>query len=125
MEQNKILNMCFSALDDLFQPQEVKDYFLEYIKKPFGFLLLSGKNGTGKSFSAEKILNSISYPHNIDVNPEYASPYKKIITQSELNHVWQKTMADYGNTIYLLNQIIFIKILVLDDVGTRTPTDAF
>lgn len=103
-------------LNDVNQPPEILQAFLEYVKKKCGFLLLAGKNGTGKSFAAQKIMSEFNI---------HDSDYKMFTTQTELNLRWQAQIKQWGETTYLLNQITKTKILVLDDLGTRTPTEAF
>jgi len=89
-----------------------------FIKEPKGFFLMAGSNGTGKSFVAEAIYNSFRVT-------AHESDLKMMLTQTDLNLKWQKQFKDWGETTYLLNQIISTKILVLDDLGTRTPTESF
>jgi len=97
---------------------EQMEKILEFAKNPKGFFLMAGSNGTGKSFVAEAIYNSIRVPiHEMDL--------KLMISQTDLNLKWQKQLKDWGETTYLLDQIISTKILVLDDIGTRTPTESF
>lgn len=98
------------------KPKEYIEKIMQYAKSPKGFLLLSGSNGTGKSFIAQAIYNSY-HIHDSDL--------KMFTTQTDLNMKWQKQIKDWGETTYLLNQITSTKILVLDDIGTRTPTESF
>ncbi len=98
------------------KPKEYIEKIMEYSKCPKGFLLLAGSNGTGKSFIAHVLYSSY---------PEHDRDYKMFISQTDLNLKWQKQIKDWGETTYLLNEIIKTKILVLDDIGTRTPTESF
>ncbi len=103
-------------VDDIDQPPEIKDCLKQFSKNPKGFLLLSGWNGTGKTYAAEAVFKSFHYP-DID--------YRMFTTQTDLNLRWQKQIKEWGETTYLLNQITMTKLLVLDDVGTRVPSEAF
>ena len=38
---------------------------------------------------------------------------------------WQRLYAEYGNTDYFFNQIVKAPLLVLDDIGTTSPTEVF
>ena len=98
------------------KPKEYIEKIMEYAKTPTGFLLLAGSNGTGKSFIAQA-LYSAYHEHDRD--------YKMFISQTDLNLKWQKQIKDWGETTYLLNEFVRTKILVLDDIGTRTPTESF
>ncbi len=105
-----------SEIDNKTSEQMQK--ILEFSKNPKGFFLMAGSNGTGKSFVAEAIYNSYRVSaHDTDL--------KMMITQTDLNLKWQKQFKEWGETTYLLNQILSTKILVLDDIGTRTPTESF
>jgi DNA replication protein DnaC len=98
------------------QSEESLNIFRKFSKDLSGFMLLAGKNGTGKSFAARCIM---------DASGIYDSDFKMFITQAQLNLKWQKQIADWGETNFLLQQVIQTQLLVLDDIGTRTPTDSF
>lgn len=104
------------AFTDCQQPEDRISIFRKFSKDLKGFMLLTGKNGTGKSFAAKRIISAANI---LD------SDFQMFITQSQLNLRWQKQIADWGETTYLLRQIVDTRILVLDDIGIRTPTDAF
>ncbi len=105
-----------ATVDEIDQPEEIKDCLKQFSKNPQGFLLLSGWNGTGKTYAAEAVFNSFYCPD---------SDYHMFTTQTDLNLRWQKQIKEWGETTYLLNQVIMTKLLVLDDIGTRVPTEAF
>jgi len=126
MQPEKIIEPRFKKpLDEIDQPENVLQTIRDFSAKPFGFLLFSGRNGTGKTFASEAILRSSPYDPNLDASPEFQSPMIKKITQSELNMVWSKSIKDYGDTFYLLNHYSYIKLLLLDDLGTRIPSEPF
>jgi len=106
-------------VEKCMQPDHIKEKLFEYVKNPQGFLLLAGINGTGKTYSARSVLCDILH---ITTDP---LDQAEVITQSDLNIKWQKDFAEYGNTFYRLENLISKKILILDDIGTRKPSDSF
>jgi DNA replication protein DnaC len=103
---------------DIDQSEEDKQILYEYGKSPAGFLLLAGKNGSGKSFAAEAIYN---------MNTSFRLPSKDdeqaiFITQADLNIEWTQYQ---GDNLYLSQKYKNTKLLVIDDLGTRKPSDAF
>lgn len=95
------------------KPKEFMQALKDFVARPRGFLLLAGKNGNGKSFSARAIFEH--FPH-LD---------NKFLNQTALNMKWKEMFNQYGDTSYLLEEILKAPLLVLDDIGTRKPTDAF
>lgn len=93
----------------------------EYAKNPQGFVLLVGKNGRGKSYAAMEIYAK---------NTPYVLPchdYDKawFISQADLNMLYSEANEVYGHSVNLLRQAQASKLLILDDLGTRTPSPAF
>lgn len=101
------------------KPQELLKKIYEYEKKPYGFFLLSGHNGCGKSFIAEALYYSKT-PYKL---PDYDSDLAIFINQSDLNEQWKHIGKE--SPIYFSEKFKNTKLLVLDDLGTRIPTDAF
>lgn len=87
----------------------------DFVSKPKGFLLLSGKNGNGKTFSAKAIYEAFWNPQTDN----------KWWNQADLNMKYQDVMATYRSSNYLLQTILEAPLLVLDDIGTRKPSDSF
>ena len=101
------------------QPTEVLHFLREFAMNPRGFLLLSGENGTGKSFAARSVYNCIS-PYKL---PEYDHDKAIFISQADLNLIFNDLE---GKGVSLLaEKYSSTKLLVLDDLGTRKPSDAF
>jgi DNA replication protein DnaC len=95
------------------KPAEFMQALKDFVARPRGYLLLAGKNGNGKSFSARAIFEHFSHIDNhfwnlVDLKAKWLSDYNK-----------------YSDTSHLLGEILRAPLLVLDDVGTSKPTDAF
>lgn len=108
-------------IEDLDQPQEIKTALREFAKCPTGFILLSGSNGTGKSTAALAVYNAVT-PFKL---PAYDHDIAMFINQAELNILWNEHISKFGETNSLLKILTKSKLLVLDDLGTRAPSDAF
>lgn len=107
-------------LKELDQKPEVIEFLLWFVKTLQGFLLLSGKNGTGKSHCARAV-------HDI-IAPYWFEGYEDsaiFITQADLNARWIQDNSKFGETFSLLKQLCSAKLLIIDDVGTREPTASF
>jgi DNA replication protein DnaC len=110
----------FDETLDLNQPPEILKKLQTYSDDPKGFLLMSGTNGTGKSYASERILSKQTFKEKF-----YDSDHRLMITQAMLNIKWQSHINKWGDSLYLLKQFYAYRILILDDIGTRVPTDAF
>tara|TARA_R110002126_G_scaffold55740_2_gene149468 strand:- start:1477 stop:1989 length:513 start_codon:yes stop_codon:yes gene_type:complete len=107
-------------IEELDQPQEWKDEFQKFADNPTGFLLLAGKNGTGKTTSTEAIYQNARIRLE---NPQHDT--KIFFTQVDLFMKWTKDQKRWGDTSYLCDQLTNVRLLVLDDLGTRSPSDAY
>lgn len=107
-------------LDTVKQSPEIKKILCEFVKKPVEFLLLTGTVGTGKSFAAGEIYHHVT-PYKL---PEFDHDIAIFITQAELNIYFDKAQKK-DNVDFLLKTYIHTKLLVLDDIGNRTPTPSF
>lgn len=99
---------------------EQMEKILCFSKKPYGFLLLAGGNGTGKSFVAEAIYQLYT-PYKL---PYYDMDRAYFINQSDLNEKWLDVKHE-GSTKEFSERIKETKLLVIDDLGTRIPSEAF
>ena len=97
------------------KPPEFLKAIYDFVAKPFGFFVIAGTNGTGKTFAAEAIHNKFWHPHSDN----------KFFNQVDLNMKWQEVMNEWGTQSYLLDRIVEAPLLILDDIGTRIPTPAF
>lgn len=97
------------------KPPEFIKAVNDFVANPKGFLLLAGKNGNGKTFSAQAIYDHFWHPHGDN----------KWWTQADLNLKWQEVLAEYKSVNYFLQDILKAPLLVIDDLGTRKPSEGF
>jgi DNA replication protein DnaC len=97
------------------KPEEYMNAVNQFVSNPCGFFLIAGTNGNGKSFTAKAI-----YENYFDPTQD-----KQFWNQAQLNMHWIKTQNEYGDTSYILREILKAPLLVLDDIGTRKPSDPF
>ena len=105
----------FKLSDITQKPPEYMQHVKEFTQNPTGFFLISGTNGNGKTFTAQAIFDNYFDPMQD----------KKFWNQAELEIKFQALYAQYGCVDDFLNVISSAPLLVLDDVGTTRPTDAF
>lgn len=108
-------------MSKLLLSEEVIEDLGEFIQNPVGILLFVGENGRGKSYVAKYIYSKVA---------KYALPARDwdqawFINQTEFQALWIKENNDFGHTGILLNQAQQCDFLVLDDLGTRTPSIPF
>ncbi len=116
MENNEI-----ETLENCDQPQEILDSLYKMKNELKGFILFSGKNGTGKSYAAKATYNAVC-PYK---PPYYDHDVCIFKNQTEMNLEYNEHQKKYGETNSFLKEIRKTKLLVFDDVGTRTPSDVF
>jgi len=97
------------------KPDEFVKHVNDFVKNPLGFFLISGKNGNGKTFTAEAIFGKFYHPCGDNM----------FWNQADLKMKWQNSYAKYQSTDYLLSEILKAPLLVIDDLGTTRPTEAF
>lgn len=108
------------------KPQEHIKTILSYFHNPKGFMLLAGLNGRGKSFAAEAIAKDLSYyeiPHrHLPPIKGYDQDIAWFINQHDLNELF---IECEGKTKELSDKAKKCMLLILDDLGTRSPSAAF
>lgn len=101
--------------------EEVIEDLKDYVLNPQGFVLLVGKNGRGKSYSAMKIYEQLT-PYKL---PQRDHDLAWFVNQADLNILFAESNEIYGSSMSLLKQGYNTKLLVIDDLGTRPPSPAF
>lgn len=101
--------------------EEVIEDLKDYVLNPQGFVLLVGKNGRGKSYSAMKIYEQLT-PYKL---PARDHDLAWFVNQADLNILFAEANEIYGHSMSLLKQGYNTKLLVIDDLGTRPPSPAF
>ncbi len=94
--------------------EQIKQFALN----PKGFMILTGKNGTHKTTIALKCYYRVT-PYRL---PSRDDDKAIFITQAELHARWKK---DFSLEEELIDEMSHTKLFVLDDLGIRSPTDAF
>lgn len=98
------------------KPPELMKAIGKFLRNPRGFFVIAGRNGNGKTFIAQAIYEYFS---------QSAFHDNKFWNQADLNIRWQDIIFEKQNTRYLLDQLVQAPLLVIDDLGTRKPSDAF
>ena len=107
-------------INELDQDDHKKKVFKEFSQKPCGVLLLAGMNGTGKSTCARAIYREAQ----VDISDPTADQ-KMFFVQTDLFMKWTYLWEHKAELIYFTERLYKVKLLVLDDVGTRMPSEAF
>lgn len=105
---------------ELLSEQVIED-LKDYVLNPNGFVLMVGKNGRGKSYAAMKVYEQLT-PYKL---PERDHDLAWFINQADLNLLFSEANELYGHALALLKQAYNSKLLIIDDLGTRTPSAAF
>lgn len=95
--------------------EEFMDAVNRFVAHPRGYFLIAGRNGNGKSFTARTIFEHFRHPAHDH----------QFWNMAQLNMKWLNHHNQYGDTRHMLEEIIKAPLLVLDDVGTRKPSEAF
>lgn len=101
--------------------EDVIEDLKEFVLNPQGFVLLVGKNGRGKSYAAMKVYEQLT-PYKL---PQRDHDLAWYINQADLNLLFAEANEIYGHALSLLRQAYNSKLLIIDDLGTRTPSAAF
>lgn len=102
-------------LKDCNQPPVILQALDIMARRPSGFLLLSGGSGLGKTYAACAAMESY-LKHSRDAF---------FIRQSELNQQWLECKAEGYGELGLIKKLQERELLILDDLGSRKPTEAF
>lgn len=104
-----------ASFENLDQSSDVASELKEFCKSFRGFMLLPGSCGTGKSFASACCLSEFLKNHQD----------AKFVNIADLFVTWIELKQSGKSEIFLLKTYSEIQLLVLDDLGTRTPSEAF
>ncbi len=108
----------FSEIDN--KSPEQMEKIMSFAKNPKGFLVLAGANGTGKTFIAQVIYEMYS----TFKLPSYDMDEAFFTNQADLNERWLRARSE-ESSLELCQRLKETKLFVLDDMGTRAPSEAF
>ena len=106
------LNANFENCD---HPKEIINSLRAYCKNFKGFLLLTGPSGRGKSYGASVCVNEFL---KRDDNCFFIEIY-------DLYFEWLNATQGESNLLSLMDKYVKKTLLVIDDLGSRKPSDAF
>lgn len=109
-----------AALQEIEQPPDVIERIKEYVYSDTNTLILSGANGTGKSYAALRIMWAVTKPIDTNIHDDNSA----FVSVSELNMQWLQSIQNQ-ESMDLFVHLRNLDTLVLDDLGTRKPSDAF
>lgn len=101
-----------SAISQCKQEKERLDFCEQWVRNPKTFVTFGGTNGTGKTHLSKAVCQDFRGD-------------SKFITMTDLHLEWVETQHKYGITASMVREYAAVPLLVIDDLGTRTPTDAF
>lgn len=108
------LSACVQDIND----EELKSHLDFMAKHHQGFLRLVGPPGRGKTWAACACLNEF---YKINKPPKFARFFSLIDIYLRYSNV----IANEGNIYRCIEPALDIELIVLDDLGTRRPPDAF
>jgi len=109
----EFLSASFSSCE---QSEDVKSSLRDFALHPEGMIILAGTPGTGKTYSA--ICTVEKY-----ISLGGRSPY--FIRYPELYQRWLKLTQEGGQPLSLLETLQTQGLLLIDDFGSRKPSEAF
>lgn len=87
-------------------------YLQKFVKNPYGFILMRGKAGLGKTYCALGICERFIKSSNSCI----------FITFKEMNDGW---LASHPHVMNYASRFKVITLLVIDDFGTDDPSEKF
>jgi DNA replication protein DnaC len=110
----KYLDAQLSTLD---QPDSICQEIERWLKSKRGFFIFTGKSGAGKTYSACAAIDFF-----VRENPGKTG---RFINFTELYFQWKGCCVHRGDEMKIVQELDRSDLLVLDDLGTRPPTDGF
>lgn len=104
-----------ARFEDCHQPDDIIANLRRFCQNFSGFLLLAGRSGSGKSYASSACVQ------------EYLKSGEscRFVNVADLYISWLSGRRNGGNDIELIDRFADVQLLVLDDLGTRTPTEGF
>jgi len=102
-----------ASFDSWLHSESLKSELISYSRNPKEFYVFIGKNGIGKSYSASAIIREY-----FERNGEYPLFYN-------VSSLYQEWLSNVKSPLKLMYKLTRTPLLVLDDLGTRTPSEAF
>lgn len=102
-----------ATLEKCYQPAENISFFRRFAKLPKGFCMMFGPSGTGKTYASCAIIQE--YRQRGDSC--------RFVSCGQLYQWWLEEVREGG--IKHLQVKLDVELLVLDDFGTRAPSEAF
>ena len=99
--------------------EENQKNLISWLKSPSGNLLFHGKMGRQKTFCAAQCVMDLIKTSKIQ---EHEFLFCNL---ADLYQFWLAGFIEKTSNLELLNRLKAAKLLVLDDLGVREPTDAF
>lgn len=107
------LRLRDASFDEWKHSKELKTELMRYARKPKEAYTFTGNNGVGKSYSSVAIIR------------EYYRLHKDYPIFYNVSNLYQDWLSQAKSPIELMYKLSNAPLLVLDDLGTRTPTEAF
>lgn len=98
------------------QDKKTIDFLSDWAKYPNGFIVLSGNSGSGKTYLSCCCIDS--YRRQLKDSAFF-------LNISDLYMHWRSLDRQENKDIILLKKLLKQEFLVLDDLGIRTPSEAF
>jgi len=114
-ELNTIGDIHYNVRFESIQQSEGKiEYLKKYVVKPNEILLMQGEPGTGKTYASMAVCEKFTRTNTSCL----------FITQKQLFNSWQETFKA-GNSSNIVNQVLTVKLLVIDDFGIKDNSASF
>ncbi len=88
----------------------------EFAKDPKDFLILEGMNGTGKTYASACLARKFLEAGNTSC---------QFIKTTELYYKWLESKENHKSDLYFVNKYSEYKLLIVDDIGTKGPSESF
>lgn len=108
-------SLCSASIAKINQPVEILSGINKYITDPKGFMLLAGSPGLGKTYAACACMD---YARNHGISSRF-------VNMADLYVNWLGMKQAGANEMNLLDKLFHPKLLVMDDLGARSPSEAY